>query len=176
MESGITGQEHTCKSRRHKRCKFNPWVRKIPWRRAWTHTQLYLPEESHGQKSLVGYSPQGCKESDMTEATKHTCSFTKFQLSSVTQLCPALWDPMDCSMPGLPAHHQLPGLAQTHVHLVNDTIQPSHPLSSPSPPAFNLAQHQSLLQWVSSLHQVARVLEFQLQHQSFQWIFRTDFL
>ena len=83
---------------------------------------------------------------------------------------------MDCSMPVFPVHHQLPRLAQTHVHLVNDTIQPSHPLLSPSPPPFNLAQHQGLLQWVSSLHQVAKLLEFQLQHQSFQWIFRTDFL
>ena len=68
--------------------------------------------------------------------------------------------------------HQLPELAQTHVHRVHDTIQPSHPLSSPSPPAFNLSQHQGLFQWVSSLHQVAKVLECQPQHQSFQWIFR----
>ena len=78
-------------------------------------------------------------------------------------------------MPGLPVHHQLLEFTQTHVHLVGDAIQPSHPLSSPSP-AFNLCQHQGLFQWVSSLHQVAKVLEFQLQHQSFQWIFRTDFL
>ena len=71
--------------------------------------------------------------------------------------------------------NQLPELAQTHVHQVGDDIQPSHPLSSPSPPAVNLSQHQGLFQWVSSSHQVAKVLEFQLQHQSFQWIFRTDF-
>ena len=83
---------------------------------------------------------------------------------------------MDCSMPGLPVHHQLPELTQTHVHQVSDAIQPSHPLSSPSSPTFNLSQHQSLLQWVSSLHQVAKVLEFQLQHQSFQWSLRTDLL
>ena len=83
---------------------------------------------------------------------------------------------MDWSMPGLPVHHQLPELAQTHAHRVGDAIQPSHPLSSPSPPAFNLSQHQGLFQWVSSLYQVAKVLELQLQHQSFQWIFRTDFL
>ena len=76
---------------------------------------------------------------------------------------------MNCSMPGFPVRHQLPELAQTHVHRVSDTIQPSHPLSSPSPPTFNLSQHQGLFQWVSSLHQVAKVLEFQLQHQSFQW-------
>ena len=97
-------------------------------------------------------------------------------ISSVTQLYPTLCDPMDCSIPGFPVHHQLPELTQTHVHPVRDAIQPSHPLSSPSPLAFNHSQHQGLFQWVSSLHQVAKVLEFQLQHQSFQWIFRTDFL
>ena len=96
--------------------------------------------------------------------------------SSVAQLCLTLCDPMDCSMPGLPVHHQLPEFIQTHVHWVCDAIQPSHPLSSPSPPAFNLSQHQGLFQWVSSLHQVATVLEFQPQHHSFLWIFRTDFL
>ena len=83
---------------------------------------------------------------------------------------------MDCSMPGLPVHHQLPEFTQTHVHWVGDAIQPSHPLSSPSPPAFNLSQHQGLFQWVSSSHQVVKVLEFQLQHQSCQWTFRTDCL
>ena len=77
---------------------------------------------------------------------------------------------------GLPVHCQLPEFTQTHVHWVGDTIQPSHPLSSPSPPAFNLSQYQGLFKWVSSSHQVVKVLEFQLQHQSFQWIFRTDFL
>ena len=97
-----------------------------------------------------------------------------FQFSSVTQSCLTLYDPMDCSTRGLPVHHQLLMLAQTHVHQVSDAIHPSHPLSSPSPPAFNLSQHQLLFQWVSSSHQVAKVLE--LQHQSFQWIFRTDFL
>ena len=84
--------------------------------------------------------------------------------------------PMVCNMPGFPVHHQLPELTQTHVHWVGDAIQPSHPLSSPSPPAFNLFQHQGLFQWVSSSHQVTKLLEFQLQHQSFQWIFRIDFL
>ena len=79
---------------------------------------------------------------------------------------------MDGSVPGFPVHHQLPEFTQTHIHWVSDAIQTSHPLSSPSPPAFNLSQHQGLL-WVSSLHKVAKVLELQLQHQSFQWIFRT---
>ena len=97
------------------------------------------------------------------------------QFHSVAQSCPTLCNPMDCSRSGFPAHHKLPELPQTAVHWVSDAIQPSHPLS-PSPPAFNLAQHQGLFQWVSSSHQVAKVLEFQLQHQSFQWIFRTDFL
>ena len=81
---------------------------------------------------------------------------------------------MNCSTPGFPVHHQLPELPLTHVHWVSDAIQPSHPLLSPSPPAFNLSEHQGLFQWVSSSHQMAKVLE--LQHQSFQWIFRTDFL
>ena len=77
---------------------------------------------------------------------------------------------MNCNTPGLPVHHQLPESIQTHVHRVNDAIQPSHPLSSPSPPTFNLSQHQGLFKWVSSSHQVAKVLELQLQDQSFQWI------
>ena len=83
---------------------------------------------------------------------------------------------MDCSTPGFPVHHQLPELDQTHVHWVNDAIQPSHPLSSPSPPAFNLSQHQGLFKWVSFLHQVAKVLEFQLQHQSGLISFRMGWL
>ena len=95
---------------------------------------------------------------------------------SVTKSSLVLCDPTDCSMPGFRVLHYLLELAQTHVHWIGDAIQPSHPLSSPSPPAFNLSQHQGLFKWVSSSHQVAKVLEFQLQHQSFQWIFRTDFL
>ena len=98
------------------------------------------------------------------------------QFSSVAQKCPTLCDPMNCSMPGLPVHHQLPELTQTHVHWVSDAIQPSHPLSSPSPPTFNLSQHQGLFKWVSSSHQVAKVLQFQLQHLSFQWTPRADLL
>ena len=96
------------------------------------------------------------------------------QFSSVTHSCLTLWDPMDCSTPGFPVHHQLLEFTQTHVQWVGDAIQPSHPLSSPSPPTFNLSQRQGLFKWVSPSHQVAKVLEF--QHQSFQWIFRTDFL
>ena len=104
------------------------------------------------------------------------CHVRKSSVSSVTQLCLTLCNPKDCSKPGLPVYHQLLEFTQTHVLWVGDAIQPSHPLSSPSPPAFNLSQHQGLVQWVSSSHQVAKVLEFQLQHQFFHWIFSTDFL
>ena len=92
-----------------------------------------------------------------------------YMFSSVQSLSRVrLYEPMDCSTPGLPVHHQLPELAQTHVHRVGDAIQPSHPLSSPSPPALNLSQHQSLFKQVSSSHQVAKGLEFQLQYEFFQ--------
>ena len=104
------------------------------------------------------------------------CEYISVQFSSVTQSCLTLCDLMNCRMPGLPVHHQLLEFTQTHVHWFNDAIQPSHPLSSPSLPALNLSQHQGLFQWVSSSHQVAKVLEFHLQHQPFQWTFRTDFL
>ena len=90
--------------------------------------------------------------------------FSSIQLPSLVRLS----DPMDCSTPGLRVHHQLLELASTHVHRVSDAIQPSHPLSAPSFPAFNLSPHRGLFQGVSSLHQVAKVLEFQFQHQSFQ--------
>ena len=96
------------------------------------------------------------------------------QFSSVTQLCPTLCNPMKHSMPGLPVHHQLLESTQTHAHRINDAIQPSHSLSSPSSPALNLCQHQGLSN--ESSHQVAKILEFQLQHQSFQCTPRTDLL
>ena len=102
--------------------------------------------------------------------------FTYGKFSSVTQLCPTLCDPMNQSIPGLPVHHQLPEFTQTHVHRVSDAIQLSHPLSSPSPPAPNPSQHQSLFQWVNSLHEVVKVLEFQLQHHSLQRNPRADLL
>ena len=98
------------------------------------------------------------------------------QFSSVTQSCPTLCDPMNCSTPGLPVHHQLPEFTQTHVHWVGDAIQPSHPLSFPFPPAPNPSQYQGLFQWVNSSHEVAKVLEFQLQHHSFQRNPRADLL
>ena len=83
-------------------------------------------------------------------------------IRSVAQSCPTLCDPMNRSTPGLPVQHQLPEFTETHVHRVSDAIQPSHPLSSPSPSATNPSQHQSLFQWVNSSHEVAKVLEFQL--------------
>ena len=96
--------------------------------------------------------------------------------SSVAKSCQTLCNPMNCSMPGFPVLHYLLEFAQTHVHCVSNAIQPSHALLAPSPPALNLSQHQDLFQWVGSAHQVAKVLEFQFHHQSFQWIFRVDFL
>ena len=98
------------------------------------------------------------------------------QFSSVAQSCQTLCDPMDCGTPRFLVYHQFPEFIQTQSHWVGDAIQPSHPLSSPSPSTLNLSQHQGLFQGFSYSHQVATVLEFQLQHQSFQWIFRTDFL
>ena len=108
--------------------------------------------------------------------SKKVANQIQWCISSVAQSGPTRCELMDCSTPGFPVYHQLLELIQTHVHRVGDAIQPSHPLSSPSHPALNLSQCQGLFKWVSSSHQVAKVLEFQLQHQSFQWIFSTDFL
>ena len=94
---------------------------------------------------------------------------------SVTKLCPTLCSRMDCHTLGFPVIHYLPEFAPTHVHWVSNAIQSSHPLSLPSLLALNLSQHQGLFKWDGSLHQVAKVLELQLQHQSFRWIFRVDF-
>ena len=128
------------------------------------------------QSSLGTYEELGEFQDERRYQNPRMRKFLMYQFSLVTQSCLTLCDPMDCSTPGFPAHHQLPKLTQTHVHWVGDAIQPSHPLSSPSSPAFNLSQHQDLFQRVGSSHQVAKVLEFQLQHQSFQWTFRTDLL
>ena len=135
---------------------------------------------------LTGYSPRGHKESDKMSCAHNELSLTQWarwpdsylwmrwhfsisqvilqsdQIRSVAQSCPTLCDPMNLSTPGLPVHHKLPEFTQTHVHRVSDAIQPSHPLSSPSPPAPNPYQHQILFQWVNSSHEVAKVLEFQL--------------
>ena len=126
-------------------------------------------ENPHGQRSLVGYSLWGLKELDMTWVTKHSTAqngiisisyvfLNSDQIRSVAQLCPTLCDPMNRSTPGLPVHLQLPEFTETHDHRVSDAIQPSHPLSSPSPLAPNSSQHQSLFQWVNSSHEVAQYL------------------
>ena len=123
-------------------------------------------------------------DSDLTtihSSVNHPSIYPSNSVQSLSRVR-LLVTPMDCSTPGLPVHHQLLEFAQTHDHRVSDANQPSHPLSSPSPPAFNLSQHQGLFQWVSSSHQVAKLLEFQLQHQSFQFrnsgliSFRMDWL
>ena len=147
-------------------------------------------EQTPGQGNLAFCSSWGHKELDTTEQLNNNNCFYKkncaapgnltfmwllsythpkefvgiysVQFSSVTQSCPTLCNPMDCSTPGLPVHHQLLEFTKNHVHWVGDAIQPSHPLLSSSPPAHNPSQHQSLFQWVNSLHEVAKVLEFQL--------------
>ena len=146
---------------------------------------VFLPGKSHGQRNVSGLQSTGLRRirHDWMTSLIHFCKLRvsdlrimQICLSSV-QLLSRVWlfvIPWDCSTPGLPVHHQLPEFTQTHVHGVGDAIQPSHPLLSPSPTAFNFSQHH--FKWVSSLQQVAKVLEFQLQDQSFQWIFRTDFL
>ena len=122
--------------------------------------------------STTWEAPTTCPPSERTYLTPTTTEFSSVQ-------CLTLYDPMNHSTPGLPVHHQLPEFTQTHVHRIGDAIQPSHLLSSPSLPAPNPSQHQGLFQWVSSSHEVAKVLEFQLQHQSFQpglISFRMDWL
>ena len=130
--------------------RFDPCVRKIPWQREWQPTQVFLPEESHGWRSLVGYNPQGHKESDKT--SRLPCS-ARLPCSSPT--------PRACS-------NSCPSSRWCHPNISSSVVPFSSCLQS--------FQHQGLFQWVSSSHQVAKVLEFQLQHRSFQWIFRTDFL
>ena len=135
----------------------------LAWRIPWT-------EESGGLQSM---GLQRVRHDWATNTDKIPFSSVRsVQLLSRVWLC----DPMGSSILGFPVHHQLLELTQTHVHRVSAAIQPSHPLSSPSPPAFKFSQHQGLFKYVSSLNYVAKVLEFQLQYQYFQWIFRTDFL
>ena len=122
------------------------------------------------------YQRESLTDSEENQWSPERKNKTVGQFSSVAQSCPTLCNPMNLSMPGLPVHHQLPESTQTQVHWVSDAIQPAHPLSSPSPPCLNLSQHQGLFKWVSSSNQMAKVLEFQLQHPSFQWTLRTDLL
>ena len=160
-----SGEASTYQCRRH---VFDPWIRKIPWNRKWQPTPVFLPGKSHEQRSLAGYSPWDCKVSDVTEQLSTQAPMLLFVHSVMS----------DSLQPHGLQHARLPcpSLSQTHVHWVGDATQPSHPLLSPSPPAFSLSQHQGLFQWVSSSHQVARVLELQLQHQFFRQIVRVDFL
>ena len=147
-----------------------------PWR--WSHTLKIagLPSRGGGwpvtfcsfrkirnrSQCLCSQCTWGCLITSWNKQHSYLIHIKSVQFSSVAQSCPTLCDPMNCSTPGLPVHHWLPEFTQTHVHWVGDAIQPSHPLSSPSPPALNLSQHQGLFKWVSSSHQVAKVLEFQL--------------
>ena len=126
--------------------------------------------------SLPGSSVHGIFQGRVLEWGAIAFSFSSVQFSSFAQLCLTLCDGMNRSTPGLPVHPHLPEFTQTHVHRVGDAIQPRHLLSSPSPPAPNPSQYQSLFQGVNSSHEVAKVLEFQLQHHSFQRTPRTDLL
>ena len=153
-------------------------VKVTRWCRLFVTPWIYSPWNSPGQNTGMGSHCllQGIFPTQGSNPGLLHCRWILYQLShrgpvqfsSVAQSCLTLCNLMDCSPPGLPVHHQLLELPQTHVHRVSDAIRPFHPLSSFSPPGFNLSQHQGLFQSVSSLHQVARVLEFQLQHQSFQ--------
>ena len=148
---------------------------------SWTYHQYSIVENSLIAPKISASSVHPSPSSELLETTilytffvvclsecygikirHYLAPFTSVQFSSVTQSCPTLFDPMNCSTPGLPVHQQLLEFTQTHVHRVSDAIQSSHPLSSPSPPAPSPSQHQSLFQWVNSSHEVAKVLEFQL--------------
>ena len=145
----------------------------------WSQTLLLPPQclslqapkvwawwKHYSRTNLSSYRGASCQECYHALKWTNHCSIRFVDpdghFSSVAQSCPTLCDPMNRSTPGLPVYHQLSEFIQTHVHRVSDAIQPSHPLPSPSPPAPNPSQHQSLFQWVTSSHQVAKVLEFQL--------------
>ena len=140
----------------------------------WTVWSHFSPRDS--QESSPTPQFKSINSSVLSFLYSPTLTSICVQYSSVAQSCPTLCDPMNRSTPGLPVHHQLSEFTQTHVNRVSDAIQPSHPLSSPSPPAPNPSQHQSLFQWVNSSHEVAKVLEFQLQHHCFQRNPRVDLL
>ena len=138
--------------------------------------QLNIKKQNSPIKKCAGTLNRHFLKEEIEIAKKHLkrCSTSLF--SSVAQSCLTLCDPMNHSTPGLPVHHQLPEFIQTHVHQVSDAIQPSHPFLCPSPPAPNPSQQQSLFQWVNSLHELAKVLEFQVQHHSLQRNPRADLL
>ena len=123
----------------------------------------------------IGWS-SGATQEKAEAWEENSSAFLRVHCCSVTKSYLTLCNPMDCSTLGFPVLHYLPEFAQIHVHRVSDAIQPSHPLVPPSPLSLSLSQHQGLFQWVCSSYEVAKVLAFQLQHQSFQWIFRVVFL
>ena len=135
----------------------------LPWRSSGWNSELLL--QQLGVWLLIR-ELRSCMPHSM--ANFFLTKINLVQFSSVAQSCLTLCDPMNCSKPGLLVHHQLLESTQTHVHQVSDAIQPSHPLLSPSPPTFNPSQHQGLFQGVNSSHEVAKILDFQLQHQSLQ--------
>ena len=136
------------------------WDQGVGMARFWPDPSSRLAPKTHLAGSSGG------------EARESASSLVSLQSPSQVQFC----NPMDCSMPAFPALHYLPEFVQIHVHWFGDAIQPSHPLPPPPSPTLNISQHQGLFQWVSSSYQIAKVLELQLRHQSFQWIFRVDFL
>ena len=147
---GASGKEPACHCRRCKRHGFNPWIGKIPWKRAWQPIAVFLPGESHRQRSLVGYSPWGNKELDRTDVTlagmhSHLPFISKIRSDQSSVVSDSL-RPHESQHARPPCPSPLPEFTETHVHRVSDAIQPSHPLSSPSPPAPNPSQHQSLFQ------------------------------
>ena len=153
-------------------CKWYKWIviSRLKLRKWMNFCRVYV-RRKHG-RTLEAWVKLAWQITDSFGSVKNVIS-VQFSRSLWLFANPGV---LDCSTPGLPVRHQLPEFTQTHVHWGGDAIQPSHPLASPSPPTFNLSQHQGLFQWVSSSHQVVKVLEFQLQHQPFQWIFRTDVL
>ena len=153
---------HTCQNGY---CQKRPQKNKY-WKNVEEKEPYYTVGENVNSCSHYG------KGYEVPQNTDNRTDISSVQSLSNVWLC----NPRDCSTPGFPVHHQLLELAQTQVHWVGDAIQSSHPLLSPSPSVSNLSQYQSLFQGVSSSHQVHKVLEFQLQHQSFQWIFRNEFL
>ena len=165
--------------RRHRRCRFDPLVGKISWRRTLATLSSILAWKIPWTEEPGRIQSQRVSEWDTTEglSTQYSMNiqFSSVQFSySVVSDSLRLHESQHARL--LPVHHQLPEFTQTHVHRVGDAIQPSHPLSSPSPPAPNPSQHQDLFKWVSCSHQVAKVLEFQLQHHSFQRNPRADLL
>ena len=178
-------KEPTCQCRRLKRLRLDPWLGNIPQRRKWQPAPVFWLGASHAQRSLAGYSPLGHTESDTTEVTwpprTHWCSISSVQFSSVTKsdlvtLSVRLFvTPMDCSTPG---SLSITNFRSLYKLMSIESVMPSNHLTLCRPLLFppSVFSGSGLFEWVSSLHQVAKGLEFQLQHQFFQWIFRTDFL